>query len=225
VLPTTYLTRLGEIHGRRRPHAYLEIGVCSGRSLALAGGDTMAFGVDPDPQVTERLGSGTSVFCETSDRVFNDPQIIRELQSHPLDLVFIDGLHLFEAALQDFVNAARFCSPGARIVFHDTLPHDAQMALRTRETQAWTGDTWKTVLALRRLCPYLEITTLDTPPTGLTIVGNIDPHDRALAERFDDVAGEVAGLEFRDFLAFGVEELNVVPDTVEAMERLIPSGR
>ena len=225
MLPTTYLTRLGEIHGRRRPRAYLEIGVCSGRSLALAGGDTIAFGVDPDPQVTECLGSGTRIFREASDRIFNDPEIVRDLQRHPLDLVFIDGLHLFEAALRDFLNAARFCSPDARIVFHDTLPHDAQMALRNRETQAWTGDVWKTVLALRRLCPYLEITTLDTPPTGLTIVANIDPADPALVDGFDAVAGELADLEFRDFRAFGVEELNVVPDSIEAMERLIPAGR
>ena len=56
-LLTTYLTRLAEIHGRRRPRAYLEIGVCAGRSLALAGADTTAFGVDPDPQVTETLSA------------------------------------------------------------------------------------------------------------------------------------------------------------------------
>ncbi len=127
MLPTTYLTRLAEIHGRRRPRAYLEIGVCSGRSLALAGADTIAFGIDPDPQVTETLGSGTRIFHETSDRVFGDREVVRDLERHPLDLVFIDGLHLFEAALRDFLNAARFCAPGATIVFHDTLPHDAQM--------------------------------------------------------------------------------------------------
>lgn len=185
----------------------------------------MAFGVDPDPQVTEPLGSGTGIFRETSDRIFSDPQVARELQRHPLELVFIDGLHLFEAALRDFLNAARFCTSDARIVFHDTLPHDAQMALRNRETQAWTGDVWKVVLALRRLCPYLEITTLDTPPTGLTVVANIDPFDRALTDGFDAVAGELAGLDFRAFRAFGLEALNVVPDSAEAMERLVPAAR
>lgn len=224
MLPTTYLTRLAEIHGRRRPRAYLEIGVCAGRSLALAGADTTAFGVDPDPQVTETLGSGTRIFRDTSDRIFGDADIVRELERHPLDLVFIDGLHLFEAALRDFVNAARYCAPGARIVFHDTLPHDAQMALRNRETQAWTGDVWKVVLALKRLRPYLEITTLDTPPTGLTIVSNIDPADRTAAEDVEAVAGQLMELGFRDFHSLGMEALNVVPDSVAAMERLVPQS-
>ncbi|MFL6246061.1 MAG: class I SAM-dependent methyltransferase [Thermoanaerobaculia bacterium] len=224
MLPKTYLTRLAEIHGRRRPRAYLEIGVCAGRSLALAGADTNAFGVDPDPQVTETLGSGTSIFRDTSDRIFGDPGIVRELARHPLDLVFIDGLHLFEAALRDFLNAARYCAPDARIVFHDTLPHDAQMALRNRETQAWTGDVWKAVLALKRLRPYLEITTLDTPPTGLTIVGNIDPADRFDAEEVEVVARELMELGFRDFHSLGMAALNVVPDSVAAMERLVPQS-
>jgi hypothetical protein len=223
VLPTTYLTRLAEIHGRRRPRGYLEIGVCSGRSLALSGADTMAFGVDPDPQVTETLGSSTRIFRDTSNRIFGDRDVVRELERNPLDLVFIDGLHLFEAALRDFINAARFCAPGARILFHDTLPHDAQMALRNRETQAWTGDVWKVVLAMQRVCPYLHITTLDSPPTGLTIVSNIDPTDRALEVGFDAIVDELMDLEFRDYRAFGIGALNVVPDGVAAMERLIPA--
>lgn len=201
-----------------RPRAYLEIGVCSGRSLALSGTDTIAFGVDPDPQLTEILATGTSIVQDRSDRALTDRDVLRDLTS--LDLVFIDGLHLFEAALRDFVNAARLCAPGARIVFHDTLPHDQQMALRNRETQAWTGDVWKIGLALRRLCPYLDITTLDTPPTGLTIVSNIDPSD-PMAD-FDTVVDELMPLRFSDYATTGLPALNVVADSVAAMEQLIP---
>jgi hypothetical protein len=222
MLWTAYLSRLADMHGRRRPRGYLEIGVCSGRSLALAGADTQAFGIDPEPQLTETLATATHVVRNTSNGAFGARDFVRDLTGHPLDLVFIDGLHLFEAALRDFVNAARYCAPGARIVFHDTLPHDAQMALRNRETQAWTGDVWKIVLALKKLCPYLEIATLDTPPTGLTIVGNIDPHDPALTAGLDAIVNELMPLDFRHFRSSALAALNVVPDGVEAMERLIP---
>ena len=98
------------------------------------------------------------------------------------------------------MNAARYREPGARIVFTTRCLHDAQMALRNRETQAWTGDVRQAVLALKRLHPYLEITTLDTPPTGLTIVGNIDPADRVGAEDVEAVAGELMGSASATFI-------------------------
>ncbi len=222
VLPTTYLERLAEIHGRFRPRAYLEIGVCSGRTLALARPDTRALGIDPAPCLTQPLATSTCLVQETSARAFAERAFTRELAREPLELVFVDGLHLFEVALQDVADAARYCAPQARIVLHDTLPHDAQMALRRRETQAWTGDVWKTVLALRRLCPELEITTLDTPPTGLTVVSNLGAAARALSGDRAHLVRELAALEF-SALREARAELNVMADSRAAMERLFPA--
>jgi hypothetical protein len=222
-LPTTYLSRLADIHGRFRPSTYLEIGVCSGRSLALARSETIAFGVDPAPELTERLASSSHLYAETSDRFFADADITHDLRRTPLELVFIDGLHLFEAALKDFVNAARHCARGARIVMHDTLPHDAQMALRDRETQAWTGDVWKVATVLRRYCPSLEITTIDTAPTGLTVIAGIDPDDTTLLDGFDRIVSEFRDVGFDHFQRFGRADLNVVPDETRELERLIPA--
>jgi hypothetical protein len=222
-LATTYLSRLSDVHGRLRPRTYLEIGVCTGRALALAREDTLAYGVDPDPQLTTTLATSTRLFRGTSDRFFADGTAARDLEETPLDLVFIDGLHLFEAALLDFANSARRCAKGARILLHDTLPHDAQMARRVRETQAWTGDVWKIGLALRRACPYLEITTLDTAPTGLTFVGNIDAFDTTLLDHFDEIVAEHAGLTHADYDRRGRAALNVVPDERFELERLVPA--
>ena len=39
-----------------------------------------------------------------------------------VDLVFIDGLHLFEFALRDFFNAEAWCSRTSTIVLHDCVP-------------------------------------------------------------------------------------------------------
>src|ERR1044072_1705742 len=147
-LLTHYRSRLAHIHSRKRPRTYLEIGVWSGRSLSLAGPDTLTIGVDPDPQITEKLPQRVKIFCETSDQFFATRDVSREFDGLPIDLVFIDGFHHFEYALRDFINTSKCCAPGSLIVIHDVLPHDARMAQRTRETEAWTGDVWKVIPAL-----------------------------------------------------------------------------
>jgi hypothetical protein len=138
--------------------------------------------------------------------------VLREFGGLPVDLVFIDGCHLFEFALRDFANAARFCTSRSRIVLHDTLPRSAVMAQRTRQTRAWTGDVWKVVPCLRKYAPYLEITTVDVPPTGLTVIGNINPLDTTLREHYDRLVAEFLELDFDYFDSQGRFEFNVVPD-------------
>ena len=210
-IATDYLRRLAEIHACLRPRTYLEIGVWSGRSLALAGGDTLAIGVDPNPEIAEKLSPSTRIFEESSDSFFALHDVESEFKGLPIDLAFIDGCHLFEFVLRDFANIARHCTTDSRIVLHDTLPQSALMAQRKRETRAWTGDVWKVVPCLRKYAPYLAITTIDVPPTGLTVVSNIGPGDTTIVEHFDRIIAEFMDLDFASFV-LARDAFNIVPD-------------
>ena len=211
-LPRAYVERLAQIHALLRPRTYLEIGVKHGLTLRLAGPDTLAVGVDPEAEITLPLSPRTRVRRETSDAFFATRDIAREFEGMPIDLAFIDGMHLFEYALRDLINTMAHCGPAARIILHDTMPFDRQMALRERETDAWTGDVWKLVPCLRRHCPRLGIVTLDTAPTGLTIIANIDRADRALSRHYDAIVAEFVALDFAAYEAEGPALLNLVAD-------------
>ncbi len=65
------------------------------------------------------------------------------------DLCFIDGMHLFEYALRDFMNVERCAAPGAIVVIDDIFPNHPAQGQRERRTRAWTGDVWRLVETLR----------------------------------------------------------------------------
>src|SRR5436853_1762522 len=93
----SYLSILALLHEELRPAHYLEIGVRDGRSLALAGGP--ATGVDPAPSIKYVLPAKTEIVQMTSDAFF------AQAAAHfAPDFCLIDGMHLFEYALRDFIN-------------------------------------------------------------------------------------------------------------------------
>jgi SAM-dependent methyltransferase len=210
-LPRDYLDRIAAIHRLLRPRTYLEIGVGHGRSLALAGPDTLAVGVDPSPELLVALPPGARVVRKTSDDFFSGHDMAEIFGGRPLDLVFVDGLHLVEFALRDIARAARYCAPGARLLVHDTLPWERRIALRERETQAWTGDVWKVGLALKAHCPGLAMLTVDVAPSGLTMLGRLDAA-AGLLDRCDEISGSLVDLDYDAFVSEGRAALNVVPD-------------
>ncbi len=156
-----YREVLGWIHEALRPRTYVEIGVLGGGSLHLARPETLAIGIDPNSH-------GPGVFSCTSNHFFAHFGFI--LREHPVHLAFIDGLHLFEQALSDFENLERYAAPGAIIALHDTIPFDRETSGRRRTTDFYTGDVWKTVALLRRERPALDMVTVATAPSGLTLV-------------------------------------------------------
>ena len=119
-----YLELLAKLHQHFRPQTYLEIGIGSGASLALAGKGTVAVGVDPEPQL-EQAPPGTRVFRQTSDEFFATHDLGTVLQGRPLQLAFIDGMHLFEFALRDFINVERHSvRPGLTGIAQIYAPRD-----------------------------------------------------------------------------------------------------
>lgn len=177
------LTRYGLLdflHVRLRPRGYLEIGVQHGDSLRLA--RCPAIGIDPYP-LTTLYPNSTVVHTVTSDEFFanHEPPLI----SHPIDLAFIDGMHLFEYALRDFMNIEKWANQRTVVVFDDVLPYTQEMASREQCPGDWTGDVWKVFAILGSVRPDLTMVLADTFPTGALLVWNLDPMNTDLQEQYD----------------------------------------
>ena len=106
-------------------------------------------GVDPNPAVD-------ATFPVTSDEFFE------RYVSQTYDIVFVDGLHLFEQAYRDIVNSLAWLNENGTIVVHDSKPEKEITQRRDRVSDAWHGDVWKAILKLRLEATELEIFTVDT---------------------------------------------------------------
>jgi hypothetical protein len=180
-----YLDFLRRLHEALEPAAYLEIGIRNGDSLALA--RCPAVGVDPDFELRAQLGADTTVFRESSDEYFERAEPLKPLGGRRVDLAFIDGLHLSEFALRDFMNVERLARWTSVAVFDDILPSSSEMAARDRRTRAWTGDVYKMLGILDRHRPDLICLRVGTEPTGLLLVLGLDPANRVLTYGYDRI--------------------------------------
>ena len=213
-----YYSLLRRIHEHLAPRTYVEIGVRHGQSMAVARPETLGLGVDPQAEIRFPLSPGARIYGMTSDEFFARHDVRAELGGLPVDLAFVDGLHLFEYAVRDFANLERWCSPQSVVLIHDCLPIDAVTSARERTTDVWSGDVWKLVVCLKRRRPDLSVTTVDVPPTGLGIVTGLDPTSTVLAREMEACVREYLPLGYDDLLAGDkAAELNVAPwdwDTV-----------
>ena len=200
---------LRHLHRLVAPRNYLEIGVQKGQSLSLS--RVPSIGVDPEFAINRALRCDLHLVRATSDDFFAQRDPIRHLRSgrNPLrnlsrgrpmfdyyrggtrlDLVFVDGMHLFEFALRDFMNVERHADWWSVIVFDDILPRDVDEAARERHTVAWTGDVYKLIPTLERHRPDLLVLQVDTQPTGLLVVLGADPGDHVLRDRYERIVAE-----------------------------------
>jgi hypothetical protein len=201
---------LRRLHALARPRNYLEIGVDSGKSLAIS--RVPSIGVDPSFQITSELRCDVQLIKATSDDFFARADPINHLRSgrNPLrnlrrgrppfghyfgtttvDLAYIDGMHLVEFALRDFMNIERFAHWTSAIVFDDVLPRNVDEAARDRHTIEWTGDVFRIIDVLRSYRPDLTIVALDTQPTGVLLVLGADPSNRVLRDNYDRIVEEI----------------------------------
>jgi SAM-dependent methyltransferase len=181
----SYLDVLDRLHRELAPAHYLEIGVRHGASLALARG--RATGVDPAPAVDRVLPPTTRLVTLTSDDFFASDPGDNPPDLRPPDLCLIDGMHLFEYALRDFMNLERRAAAGAVIAIDDIFPNHPAQAERKRRSRAWTGDVWRLAEVLRRYRPDLFLLPLDTAPTGLLLVAGLDPANRILWDGYNTI--------------------------------------
>jgi hypothetical protein len=137
------------------------------------------------------------VVALTSDDFFGQHNLAEVFDGVPLDLVFIDGMHLFEYVLRDLINVGRWATPTTTVLLHDCYPISAETATREHVTFLWTGDVWKIVLCLKEACPDVDIHVVDAPPAGLGIVRHLDPVASArLEHRYDELVDRFVNLEY-----------------------------
>jgi len=187
-----YYYWLQRFHEWLKPARYVEVGLGHGRSLALAGPDTMAIGIDPFQGFWNKLDyvcthGPATLFPLSSDNFF-ERYDLREVMGHDsFDLGFIDGLHLFEQALKDFINLERYSRNDSLILIHDCLPIAPIVAERDRCTGFWTGDVWRLIPCLKAFRPDLKIMTIPTKPSGLGVVTNLDSNSTVLIDNYDEI--------------------------------------
>ena len=109
-------------------------------------------GVDPVSGGTVR---------DTSDNFFLKNQIF-------YDIIFIDGLHIYNQVRKDIANSLKFLKPNGIIILHDCLPLKIRDQMVPRSHEHWNGDTWKALVEVRTLENLDEYTIL--ADNGLGVV-------------------------------------------------------
>jgi hypothetical protein len=183
-----YLPFLKSVHRQLAPERYLEIGVRNGVSLSIA--RCRAVGIDPAFSIFAELDCDVALFRTSSDEYFARPEPLAATGGRPFDLAFIDGLHLFEFSLRDFINAERHSTPKSVIILDDVLPRTIDEAARVRHTNAWTGDVYPIIEVLAHYRPDLSVIPVGTQPTGLLLVMGLDPRSSVLTDNYTEIMAQ-----------------------------------
>lgn len=185
--PTPTMTRhmlLRVLHEKLRPRTYLEIGIHYGTSLALS--RTRSIGVDPAFKIIRPIHCDVQLVKAPSDDFFARVDPVGHFDGVPIDLAFIDGMHLSEFALRDFINTEPLMADTGVVVLDDMLPRNGPEADRDRKTKVWTGDVYKVVEILRRRRPDLVVLLVNTGPTGTAVVLGVDQASTILKEAYEE---------------------------------------
>lgn len=138
---------------------YLEVGIREGEVISQIPVKEKV-GVDPRP-LLDRLDEelmpgldGLRVFPCKSDDFFAK-------NTETFDVVFVDGLHLYEQAIKDILNAFNCLNHGGFVVVHDLLPASAAEGARKVKPGAWNGDVWKVMHDIKENYPEIQHVVLD----------------------------------------------------------------
>jgi hypothetical protein len=203
-----YTNFFGLVDKMMQPKSYFEIGTERGRSVREFKCDAVC--VDPNFILeSDVIGKRRSLhfFQMPSDDFFAAHDLKKIFGAAP-DVCFLDGMHLAEYLLRDFINTERSCTPRSIIFMHDCLPSNERMALRTHKVgdpeegkwqHAWTGDVWKMVPILKKYRPDLQVFVLDCAPTGLIAVTNLDPTSTVLQENYQKTKELMRNMDLKEF--------------------------
>lgn len=205
-----YKSLFRKIHKLLTPGVYCEIGVENGSSLKLAKHSSVAVGIDPAPRIAEQLPDNTHIFPMPSDDFFAGSECVIFAEAK-IELGFIDGLHEARQALRDFINIERHSSGRAIIMLHDVIPLNAATATPQRNTLFWSGDVWRTLMAISHFFSDLEIVTIKSPPTGLALVKGANPGRGVTGSDLSEMYSFMDALSYADIQDRKAEALNVIP--------------
>lgn len=149
--------------------SYLEIGVSEGETFNNLDIDYKV-AVDPHFQfdVSSFQTEHVRFYQMTSDKYF-----LNFAGKDIFDLIFIDGLHIFQQTFRDFINALFHMSHKSIVIIDDVYPNDIFSSLvndhqRFRRLNnpensdlSWHGDVYKTIFAIHDLCPKISYITIN----------------------------------------------------------------
>jgi hypothetical protein len=116
--------------------SYLEIGCDTNETFNSI--HIKRVGVDPERGGTIR---------KTSDQYF-------ETCNENFDIIFVDGLHLYEQAKKDVLNSLQHLNQGGIIIMHDCNPPEEKCQVRKFiNGTAWNGDVWKALVEFKESNP------------------------------------------------------------------------
>lgn len=190
---------------------YIEVGCRTGRIFANARGKTIA--VDPFFRAEANIigpKPALHVFQQTSDDFFAGDFL--KAMKVKLSFSFLDGMHLFEFLLRDFIATEKASDSKGVIALHDCCPFNHEMTTRDLSAipkQAWTGDVWKLIPILMEYRPELRITVLDAAPTGVVLISGLDPKSKVLDKKYAEIAELYADMTLEEF---GLEAFNALFD-------------
>jgi hypothetical protein len=133
---------------------YLEIGVDNGINFNNVNCEYKV-GVDPNPKIS-------NIIAKTSDEFF-----LHNTES--FDLIFIDGLHIYDQVYRDITNSLAVLSSNGYIICHDTNPTSEERQQVPWTGGDWNGDCWKAFVKLYSERTDLEMITIDTDE-GISII-------------------------------------------------------
>lgn len=169
------------LKGKERS-TYLEIGVRTGACFFRINAKHKV-GVDPSFLISKKRylkeylfninNFNNRFFKETSDDFFaKRKKFLKKING--FDVIFIDGLHMYDQVLKDVENGLNHLKPDGFIVLHDCNPQNRLAALRAfspdeliekygeRFNGVWNGDVWKVIPHLRsRGDLNLDISVID----------------------------------------------------------------
>jgi len=198
---THYQDVLSKVEEKINPEWYLEVGSRSGDSISKIKCNYLA--IDPEFVIKNDVWNSAKFmqfFQMTSDDFFASKYL--DKSGIKPDFAFIDGMHLFEYALRDFINCEKHMNKGGMVFFHDVCPFNYLMT--TRDTDyvnsglPWTGDVWKTMAVLVEYRPDLQIDVLTASRTGLGCVRGMDASNTVLSDNYDAIIEKYTSMELED---------------------------
>ena len=166
-----YVQMLRALHAWKKPKTYLEI--CKGHNitLELSMCRTIAVGhPNLSAAAIEKIKNIEFHSFQMDSISFFENAALLNLYREKIDLAFIDGAHICETALSEFLHIEKIARHDAVIVLHDCLPLEVGITGRDATRAAprnpkrrdwWLGDVWRTALYLKRHRPDLGSGLID----------------------------------------------------------------
>jgi hypothetical protein len=219
-----YIKFLKFLAEQQTPASYLEVGTRNGESAAQLDCDMIC--IDPNFALNFNVMKKrrrSLMFQTTSDEFFASTDV-RQIYPQGIDMAFLDGLHLYEFLLRDFMNTEKYCHKNSVVLLHDCLPFRKEITNRVQTPGAWTGDVWKVLKILKKYRPEVNVIFFDCPPTGLVACTNLDPNSTVLADSYDKIVAEFADAKLPEdlFALYPRIDTKVLVSQPESLRKIFP---